>query len=124
MFAVQPQAQVAGVGAGAVAQAGRVAGFAGVEPVVQDGAAEFGVVGPGAAVDVVGAHRGPDVVDDAGFGVDVDGGAAVVLQAVGGEPFSAGPVEQVQGLDAAQEAHRPRQLPVLVREGWQDGDHV
>ena len=50
---------------------------------------QLGVVGPRAAVEVVGADRGPGVVDDAGLGVHVDRGAGVVLDAVDGDPVRA-----------------------------------
>ena len=49
---------------------------------VEDDGRELGVVGPRAAAEVVRAGAGPDVVDDADLGVDVDGDAGVVLQAV------------------------------------------
>ena len=63
--------------------------------VVDDRAGQLGVVRPGAAVDVVRADRGPDVVDDADLGVHVDRGAGVVLDAVHGDPVAAGRAQRV-----------------------------
>ena len=52
-----------------------------VAAVVDHGAGDLAVAGPGTPVEVVGADAGPAVVDDAGLGVHVDGQALLVAQA-------------------------------------------
>ena len=66
----------------AVTHAGRIGGAAFVEGLVEDGARDLGVVGPRPAVEVVGADREPDVVDDADLGVHVDRCPVLVLEVV------------------------------------------
>jgi hypothetical protein len=73
VFGGESQSQVAGESSCPAAEAVQGGGVAVIEGIVQDGAGEFGVMGPGAAVDVVRADAGPHIVDDADFGVHVDG---------------------------------------------------
>src|SRR3546814_7311434 len=49
---------------------------------VDDDRGEFGIVGPRAPVEVVGADGRPGVVDYAGLGMHVDRDSCVILQAV------------------------------------------
>src|SRR5919202_3260193 len=74
VLAPQPQAQLPGEHPGAVAEPGRVARLPRIAGRVEHRGGQLGVVGPRPAVEVVGADRGPDVVDHAHLGVDVDRG--------------------------------------------------
>ena len=87
----QLQPQVAREDARAVAGAGRVARLARVPRGVQHRAGELAVVGPRAAVEVVAAHAGPDVVDHAHLGVHVDRRPRVVLHVEDVHPVRARP---------------------------------
>ena len=84
----------------------------GRSPAWSTAARQLRVVGPRAAVEVVGADRGPLVVDDADLGVHVDRGAGVVLQAVERRP---GPPPRL-----AQRAQRPLAAE-QVRRRWTCG---
>ncbi len=104
-------------------------------PVHHDGR-QLGVVRPRPAVEVVGADRGPDVVDDAGLRVHVDGGALVVLDAVERHPPRSGghhlphrppPSEQLGRPGGAAEVgvHRDDREHVQARLAAQRvGEHV
>ena len=91
---------------------------------VDDGAGELGVVGPGAAVEVVGADAGPRVVDYADLGVDVHGCALVVLEAIHRDSVAAGPARCSMDSDlaTADEVRRLREPAALVGVQGDNGD--
>src|SRR5664279_2207823 len=82
MFASQGEAQVTCQHARAVAEACRVARVPLVTLLVNHCTAQFRVMGPRSAIDVVTANAHPHVVDDADLRVHVDRHAALVLEPV------------------------------------------
>ena len=64
-------------------------GLVQVATVVDHGAGDLAVAGPRAPVEVVRAHAGPAVVDDAGLGVHVDRQPGLVAQAEHRDPVAA-----------------------------------
>ena len=79
MLSPELQAQVAGEGARAVAQARRIDRLPRIAHLVKHGACDLGVMAPRPAVEVVRPDRGPDIVDDADFGVHVNRDSEHVL---------------------------------------------
>ena len=72
MLAPQLQAQVARIGARAIAQARGIDGFPRIALLVHDRAGDLGVMGPRSPVEVVRPDRRPNVVDHADLGMHVD----------------------------------------------------
>ena len=122
VLAGEGQPEVPGEAPRPVAEPCRVLRRSLVEGLVEDGDAELGVPRPGAAVEVVGADRGPDVVDDAGLGVHVDGGRVVVLDPVDGYPITARVDEQLERGLPADVLRVDRGRAVLVRVVGHDRD--
>jgi hypothetical protein len=89
VFPGQLEPQFAGEYACPVTEPIQYPWFALVEPVVDDRAGQFRVVGPGTEVDVVRADRGPQVVHDACLCVNVNRCPRVVLDAVNTDPWAA-----------------------------------
>ena len=87
-----------------------------VERRVDDCARQLGVVGPRAAVDVVGAGDHPYVVDDADLGVDVDRRALRVLDVADAHPIAAGPLDDPHGALATDPARGSRDPTVAIGE--------
>ena len=84
---------------------------------------QLGVVGPGAAVEVVRADGRPGVVDDAGLGVHVDRRALVVLDPVDGDPVGRDPRHVEHRAPPPQELRGPAE-PLDVRVHRHHGDHL
>jgi len=118
------QAQFSGEGACAVPEASWVVRLARIRGLVHHRAGEFRIVGPRAEVDVVGADRGPYVVDHADLRVDVHRCAGVVLERVHGDSPAAGTAQSVQGRDPADQVHRQGESAVLFGDGRDDGDEA
>ena len=90
MFAPQEQSRVASQGPGAVSQSRRIGRFSAIQRVVEYGARHLRIVGPRTAVEVVGAHGEPDVVDDADLRVHVNGPSIETLEVVRGKTVASG----------------------------------
>jgi hypothetical protein len=58
---------------------------------------------PGTSIDVVRSHRRPYVIDDAHLGVNVYGGAEMVLDAIDRHPIAARVPQHIYRLLAADE---------------------
>ena len=124
VLAPQPEPQVSGEGAGAVAQAGWVARVPGVKLGVEHADRQLAVVAAGPPVQVVRADHRPHVIHHDHLGVHVHRGALTVLQVVDREPVaacgSAGPYHVVAG----HQAGHPGDRAVIVRVARHDGDDV
>ena len=93
-------------------------------PRVLHGAGDLGVARPRPPVEVVGAHAGPHVVDDADLGVHVDRVARLAREPVDGDPVTARLEQQVHRQLAPVELRRQRDGAVLVGEDRDDGDEA
>jgi hypothetical protein len=85
---------------------------------------QLGVVRPGPRVEVVAAHRCPDVVDDAQLGVHVDGQALQVLDIEHLNPVPARLPHHGQGLRVPQHRRLVVELVLVVGPPWHDGDQM
>ena len=92
--------------------------------VVEDRAGQLGVVGPRAAVHVVGADHHPHVVDDADLGVHVDRGALLVLEVADEHPIAAGALDDPRGPLTPDARRGSGDPPVAVGEAGHDHDDV
>ena len=91
---------------------------------IEDGAGEFAVRGPGAAVEVVRPAGEPGVVDDADLGVDVDGSARAVLEVEDADPVGGRPAQHRDRAELAEPARRPGERAVGVRVAGHHHDHL
>ena len=120
----QADTRVARQHPGTVTQAGGIGRSPAVAPAVDHRARQLGVVRPRAAVEVVGARRHPDVVDDADLGVHVDGRALLVLEVVHRDPIVADLVQRVEHAFATDPARLARERAVRVGEARDDRHDV
>ena len=122
MFAPQEQSGLAGQGPGAVPQSAGIDWFASVESVVEYGARHLRVMRPGAAVEVVGAHGEPDVVDDADLRVHIYRPPVRTLEVVRGDTVASGRPQRLQAAVLTDPTGRTDERTVGVGE-TRDHDH-
>ena len=107
----------------AVALSTRIDRLALVALRIEHRARRFGVVGPGPPIEVVGAHRDPDVVDHADLPVDIDGAAVLVLDVIEGHPRPTRLAHHRHRIELADPVQRTGDEAVSVRILGNDNDH-
>jgi hypothetical protein len=124
VLAQQTQPQIPGEDPGAVAKPGRIGRLSRIARLIEYGAGELTVVCPRTTVEVVAAHAGPYIVDDAHLRVYVDRVAGVVLDVEGVHPITAGAPAHLQRLGPTDVVGCPGQPPVHVGIARHDHDQM